>query len=248
MMEHDESPVTYMDWQVVSALEEWTTSQAQMICIVGPTQIVDTSPTTIIASEYVIFATQAEIPTISYFCKLPRPRTKLPNAMTAEMSGLISLTYALIRQLIELLPSFTSYAEDLGAQRFANLNGSADSYEEAIGVLRELLDLSPPMLFCIIDAFEILDDRSTTAHMTAFVDTLRGHKSYKAPASTGSDRVLKILFTTAGRSRTLLTDLSDEELIFAERAGSALKTGRPSGGRRSLSSTPLKALKQDAAP
>ena len=43
-------------------------------------------------------------------------------------------------------------------------------------VLGELLDLSPPMLFCVIDAFEALDDRSTTNHMTTLVNTLRGHK------------------------------------------------------------------------
>ena len=248
MMENDESPVAYMDWQVVSALEEWTTSEAQMLCIVGPTQIADASPTTMVASEYVIFATQAEIPTISYFCELPRPRTNLPNDMTAEMSGLISLTYALIRQLMELLPSFTSYAEELGAQRFAKLNGSAESYDEAASLLRELLDLSPPILFCIIDAFEILDDRSTTAPMTTFVNSLRGHNVYKGPASSGSDRVLKILFTTAGPSGTLLTELGEDELVFAERAGSAVKTGRPSVGRRSLSPTPLKALKHEASP
>ena len=248
MMENDESPAAYMDWQVVSALEEWTTSEAQMLCIVGPTQIVDTSPTTMVASEYVVFATQAEIPTISYFCELPGPRTNLPNDMTPEMSALISLTYALIRQLIELLPSFTTYTGELGAQRFAKLDGSTQSYDEAASLLRELLDLSPPMLFCIIDAFETLDDRSTTAPMTTFVNSLRDHKVYNGPGSTGSDRVLKILFTTAGRSGTLLTELTEDELIFAERAGSALKTGRPSGGRRSLSPTPLKELKHDVSP
>ena len=162
------------------------------------------------------------------------------------MSGLICLTYALIRQLIEILPSATHYTEDLAAQHFAPLDGSADSYKDALTVLGKLLDLSPPILFCVIDAFEVLDDRSTTAHMTALVQTLRGHKTYSGPLSKGSDRVLKTLFTTAGRSRSLLTALNDDELVFAERAGSALKPGRPSAGRRSLSPTPLRDLKQDA--
>ena len=248
MVEQDDSPATHMDWHVVSALEEWAISESQMLCIVGPHQVTDTSPTTMVAREYVVSVNQANIPIISYFCELPRPLTKLPNGMTAEMSGLISLTYALIRQLIELLPSFTSYPKDLGAHRFSKLDGSVESYNEAISVLGELLDLSPPMLFCVIDAFEALDDRSTMSHMTTFVNTLRGHKSYRGPLSTGSDRVLKILFTTAGRSSTLLTDLHEDELVFAERAGSAVNPGRPSVGRRSLSPTPLKALKQNAPP
>ena len=248
MIEHDESSVTYMDWQVVSALEEWTTSGSQILCIVGPNQVVDTPPTTIAALDYVVSAIQAKIPVISYFCELPRRGTKLPNAMTAEMRGLIALTYAFIRQLIELLPSFIRYTEELGEQRFAKLDESVDSYDEAITVLGELLDLSPPMIFCVIDALEVLDDRSTTKHMTAFINTLRGHKIYRNPPAEGSDRVLKILFTTAGRSSSLLTNLSDDELVFAERASSARNPGRPSAGRRSLSPTPLKVLKHDTAP
>lgn len=247
MIEYDESPATYIEWQVASALEEWVTTGSQMLCIIGLYQEVDTPPTTTIAREYVVSASQADIPVISYFCELPRSLTKLPNGMTAEMSGLISLTYALIRQLIELLPSFISYTEDLGAQRFAKLDGSVGSYDQAILLLGELLDHSPPMLFCVVDALETLDDRSTTSHLTAFVNTLRGHKAYTGPLSTGSDRVLKILLTTAGRSRTLLTNLNEEELVFAERAGSAQNPGRPWAGRRSLSPTPLKALKHDTS-
>ena len=236
MIEFDQASVIHMDWQVVSALEEWTTSRSQILCIVGPDQIVEMPLTTMVATQWVASANQANIPTVSYFCELPRPRTELPVGMTAEMSGLISLTYALIRQLIELLPSFASYAEELGVQKFAKLDGSIDSYDEAIVVLGELLDLSPPILFCVIDAFEALDDRSTTKHMTTLVNTLRGHKIYKSPLSQLSDRVLKILFTTAGRSRSLLTDLRDDELIFSEQAG------RSSAGRRSLSPTPLKTI------
>lgn len=97
------------------------------------------------------------------------------------------------------------------------------------------------------NAFDISDDRSTMRHIPAFVNTLRGHKMYRSPLPKGSDRVLKILFTTAGRSRTLLTDLEEDELVFAERAGSAVKPGRTSAGRRPLSPTPLKALKHDAS-
>lgn len=248
MIEHDGSSVTYLDWQVVSALEEWTTSKSQILCIVGPNQVVDTPPTTMVATNYVVSAVQAKIPVISYFCELPRRATKIQTGMTAEMSGLIVLTYAFIRQLIELLPSFAIYTEKLGEQRFKRLDGSVESYDEAIALLEELLDLSPPMLFCVIDAFEVLDDKSTAKHMVAFVNTVRGHNIYRTPLNEGSDRVLKILFTTAGRSRGLLTSLREDELVFAERSGSALNPGRPSAGRRSLSPTPLKGLKHDTAP
>ena len=245
MLEYDEAAVMYMDWKIVSALEEWTTSRSRMICIVGTNQVVDTPSTTMLATEYVASANQASIPTISYFCELPRPHTDPLKPMTAEVSGLISLTYALIRQLIELLPSFMDYAEDLGVQRFANLDGSLESYPEAITLLSDLLDLSPPMLVCVIDGIEVLEDKSTAAHMTAFIKILQGHKTYRGPLSKGSDRVLKVLFITSGRSRVLLTELESDELVFVEQAGSAMKPGRPSVGRRSLSPTLLRSMKWD---
>lgn len=111
MIEFDQSSVIHLDWQVVSALEEWTTSGSQKLCIVGPDQLVETPLTTMAAAQWVASANQANISTISYLCKLPRPRTKRPVSMTAEKSGLMSLTYALIRPLIELLPSLANYTE-----------------------------------------------------------------------------------------------------------------------------------------
>ena len=89
--------------------------------------------------------------------------------MTAEMRRLIALTYAFIRQLIELLPSFISYTEDLREQRFKKLDGSVDSYDEAITVLGALFELSPPILLCVIDALEVLNERSTTKHIPALM-------------------------------------------------------------------------------
>ena len=209
-----------------------------MLAIVGPDLEIDKPPTTLVASEYVVSANQPEIPTISYFCESPRPRTTLPNGMTAEMYGLVSLTYSLIRQLIELLPSSMSYPKNLREQRFNELRGGLDTYGDAIAMLGELLDLSPPMIFCVIDGLERLDDSSAEQYVTAFVDTFHGHRKYGL-VSQASDRALKVLFTTAGRSRTLLTDLEEDELVFAEQAGFGRRPGRPSAGRRSLSPATL---------
>ena len=137
---------------------------------------------------------------------------KLPRGMTAEMSGLVSLIYVLIRQFLELLPSFIACIEELGEQRFAKLDGSVEYLDEAIAVPGELLDLLPPILFCVNDGFEALDDRTIAKHMTPFVNTLRVHKIYKSPLSEGSDWVLEIIFTAAGRPRSLLTDLKDHDM------------------------------------
>ena len=87
-----------------------------------------------------------------------------------------------------------------------------------MAMLGELLDLSPPRLFCVIDNFQEMDDKSTKWML---LKTLRGHTEIASTANTWQDRVLKILFTTAGSPRCLLTHLSNDELVFAEKSSSA---------------------------
>ena len=246
MIPYDRSPDSFFDWQVVSALEEWTTSTAsQILCVVGPGGVKEPCATALVASQYLDLAIQSEIPVISFFCKLPRQRRFSASHQTPESVALISLTYALIRQLIELPPSTSEdNPHSLGQQRFGLLDGSSDSLEDAFKVLGELLDLAPPMLLCVIDGFQQLDDQSTRRHLAMFLGALRGHRRTENVEPESSERLLKILFTTAGRSRCLLDGLSRDELVFAERLGIFPASGRANPGRRSLSPRLLADLRQ----
>lgn len=232
----------FIERQVVSALEEWTTGSSQVLCIVGPSLAADQSPTSLIASELIGSAAQSQIPTVSFFCELPHK--KLPEGRTAEVEALIALTYLLIRQLIELLPIQHTSTTHLCQQVLELLDGSLETWEVAMVVLGELLDLSPPMLFCVIDNFQELDHKSTKRYMRMLLKALRGHTEIASTANTWPDRVLKILFTTAGSSRCLLTHLSNDELVFAEKSSSARRAGKPGPGRRSLSPSGLEELQQ----
>ncbi|KAG8525528.1 uncharacterized protein KY384_009172 [Bacidia gigantensis] len=233
---YDLAETSLFDGQIVSALQEWTTAPAsQVFCIVGSEHVVEPAPTALIASQYVHFAVQSKIPVISYFCTLPRLK-HVPEQQTPESIALISLIYALIRQLIELLPFIMTESSDaLSEQRFALLDGSYDSLDTALEILEDLLEQSPPMLLCVIDSFQLLDDRSTKRQLPLFLDSLRGHRQTKNVEGVSSDRLLKILFTTAGRSRCLLDSLSIEELLFAELSRPSRRPGRVSGGGRALS-------------
>ena len=233
-----------MEWPVVSALQEWTTANSQMLCIVGPQYTTGQSSTSVVAAEYVESAVQSQIPVVSYFCRLPRK--KLSFGKTLGEEALVSLTYALIRQLIELLPSIFSPEEGLSSQQFALLDGSVGSFNHALTALSNLLDLSPPLLFCVIDNIQDLEESSTKRYLEMFIDTLRGHTKTRDARSTDSNRVLKILFTTAGRSRSLLDHLSNDELVFAEQSNTARRPGRPSTGRRSFSPSPFRKLQPAA--
>ena len=235
---YDPAAGLFFDWQVVAALQEWTASDSsQIINVVGPSQVEEASSTAPIASHCIDLAIESRIPVISFFCELPRRGTSLPNTMTPEMAALISLTYGLIRQLIELFPSaMVKIPTSLNRQSFERLNGSSESLDEALEILGQLIDHSPSVLLCIIDGFEKLDDRETRRHLTLLLEILRGQRKTRSADTANPDRVLKILFTTAGRSRCLLNSLERNELVFAESSNSSRRiAGRGVPGRRSLS-------------
>lgn len=127
-------------------------------------------------------------------------------------------------------------------RRFTTLDGSLNTLDDTLAVLSELLDLAPPLLFCVVDGFQDLDDRSTEQYICKLLGTLRHHMAKTGPSSMGSDRILKILFTTAGRADCLLEGFSEDELIFAKRPSAGRRPGKPMAGRRSLSPTPVREL------
>lgn len=235
MIDRDEAAVLFVQWAVVAALQEWTMAVgSEMLCIVGPSPGPSPSTTSLIAAKYAASASHAKLPVISFFCK-PSYRN-VPHGSTPEAEALISLTYALIRQLIELLPSVLGPNRRFQRQRFEALDGSLDSWNDAVAILNDLLDVSPPVLFCVIDGFEQLDDTSTQKCMGELIEALRGD-SITNKDSAGSKRILKVLFTTAGRSKCLLTNLEESELVFAEQSSAGRRQGKPLPGRRALSPT-----------
>ncbi|KAL9594655.1 MAG: hypothetical protein Q9219_006916 [cf. Caloplaca sp. 3 TL-2023] len=234
----DSSSGLLFDWHVVAALQEWTKSKSsQILNVVGSSQAEELSATAPIASYCIDLAGRSGIPVISYFCELPRRRTPLAEGMTPEMAALISLIYALIRQLVDLLPYATTNRRDqLSRESFERLNGSCESVDDALKVLGQLLDQSPPISLCIIDGLELLDDRSTQRHLALLLNILRGNKKIERAKVAEPAPMLKVLFTTSGRSRCLLDGLSRSELVFAENSSATRRIpGKVTPGRRSLS-------------
>lgn len=237
MDEYDGISSLYLNGAVIAALEDWTTGiDSRSLCVVGPSQMSGPSFTSMIAAKYVESAAEARIPVVSVFCEL-RHR-KAPDGSKPEIEALISMTYGLIRQLIELLPATIEAKPDFGAQRFKELDGSMDTWAEALTIMKDLLDLAPPTLLCVIDGFDRLEEKSTERALSDLYKALCGRVLADRETS-GSPRVLKVLFTTAGRSSCLLDHLEDDQLVFAEQSSAGRRAGKPSSGRRSLSPTTL---------
>jgi hypothetical protein len=245
MISVDPTTETYAEGKDIVPLREWTASlQSQLICIVGAQIISIPSPTSLISAYYANNAREAKLPVISHFCSLPRDRP--PDGSTREAHALISLGYSLIRQLLEVIPPVIDCDSgcEPGPDQLRLLDGTLKSWNEVVSLLDRLLSFAPSILFCIIDGIEWLDDRSTDKHIKALANVLQNHVSKSRPTSrVGAkmppERLFKVLFTTAGRSKALLDSLLDQQLVFADSLRAGRTPGKSMPGRQSLSSTTL---------
>lgn len=171
-----------------------------MLWFVGPTLEVDgfENPLTSIAAKFVGMVAAHRLDVISYFCEVPRASA---GHDTPEAEGAISLLYALLRQLVEKLPPRLDTAFDLSEVRFAKLDGSMNTWTEAIQLLWDLLSVLSGVVFCVIDGFHWLDGEGTDAPLAQLLTALR------------HDR-LRVFFTTCGRSGCLLEYLERDEIFI----------------------------------
>lgn len=155
------------------------------------------NPLTNLAAKFIDLAEMNSLPVISYFCEIQRV---VPENATRESKGAISLLYALIRQMVELLLPRFETTVDLSEERFLSLDGSLDGWTEALRMLRDLMKLKPGIVYCVIEGFHWLDDKTTDLPLAELVKCLRGGE-------------LKVLFTTSGRSGCLLEHLDGAESL-----------------------------------
>ena len=224
------SPIS-LDTTAASRLKEWTTSTAcssQFISIAGRRpKGLEPPPMSVLASICVDFAVTANLPVISYFISLP-PSEELQESHTWNVQALTSLTYALIRQLIEQLPVQFTSVFDFSERRLSLLDGKLKSWPDTVSLLRDLIEDVPKPLFCIVDGFQVLDDWSTEEFLVDLVRVLKGEGGNGAEGGK-----LKVLITTTGRSRALMKVLELNDIILADRDGAVDSPARR-GGRSNL--------------
>lgn len=213
-----------------SRLKEWTTStDSHFISVAGrQPKGLEPPPMSVLASMCIEFATSANLPVISYFISLPL-REDLREGNSREVQALVSLTYALIRQLIEQLPPQFSSLSDLSSEQLELLDGTRNSLPGAIKLLQDLTQVVPKPLFCIVDGFQVLDDWTTEALLEDLVKVLNG-----GVENSGGGKTLKVLITTTGRSRALMRLLESKDLLLADRDGAVNSPARRGGTSRLL--------------
>jgi hypothetical protein len=221
------NPVT-LETIAAARLKDWTTNpEINFLSIAGRRpKGLEPPPMNILASMCVDFATNANLPAISYFCSLPQTGLLRAGNMR-EVQALVSLIYALIRQLIELLPIQFSSAFDFTQERLSLLEGTLKSWSDAIGLLQDLVHTVPKPLFCIVGDFQILDDWSTESLVGDLMKVLRYSDSKEVKREK-----FKVLITTTGRSKVLIKYLEVQELVLADRDGAVDGPARRGGNKR----------------
>ncbi|KAL1967059.1 hypothetical protein VTN77DRAFT_3583 [Rasamsonia byssochlamydoides] len=212
-----------VDSDIALALHDWTRSlRSQLIAISSSHAAAHPNDMTLLCSCYAWLARQKKIPVISHFCSVPQCLSR--EGGTAKEEGLIALAYSLIRQLIELAPPLLNCdsACDLTSDRFGRLDGTVASWKEALSVLDTLLYFAPPILFCAIDGLDVLEDSFTEDHIRSLVQVLVSHTAGRLAPSIDQQSMnpqgmlLKVLFTTAGPSRSLESSLEEKQLLSTD--------------------------------
>jgi hypothetical protein len=202
---HDHFSPHSFPTRVLQRLSDWTAGTVPSIFwIDGPPLDADDleNSVTLLAATFINMAAQSGLPVLSYFCELRRGE-QIRESESPQSQATISLLYALVRQMVELLLPVFETDVDLSRQRFSRLDGSTPSWPEALGLFTELVALMPDKVFCVVDGAHWLDERSTEILLADLVQTLR-------------ESGFKVLVTTSGRSPSLRQAVADEEALALE--------------------------------
>jgi hypothetical protein len=147
---------------------------------------------------------------VSYFCQLGAHTSIQPNEI-AEMNALTSVIYALIRQIIEILPPKLEMSTDLSERRFQCLDGTKGTWKDALLILEDVVGHINQPVFCILDGVQWLEHSSTEKSLRKLLEVLR-------------HEYLHVLFITTGSSASLCdTVFMDETLGDQDLRVGALK-------------------------
>ncbi|KAF3407889.1 hypothetical protein DPV78_000636 [Talaromyces pinophilus] len=188
---------------IAKALFDWTqTNPSLPLAIEGSQPLGLPGRLTLVSACYITVARKRNIPVISHFCA-SSPRTD-------KKAGLIALVYSLIRQLIELVPPMLDCDSncDLSGERFRRLNGTIGSWNDALAILDTLLRYTPPVLFCVIDALDVLEeagDEALEQYVRGLVTTLSSHNT-RLPTSAPPQTPAVTVTTTTTTTTTTNAD------------------------------------------
>ncbi|KAI9653507.1 MAG: hypothetical protein M1821_007015 [Bathelium mastoideum] len=178
--------------KILSELHTWSLeNSSQVLWIIGKPDYLLPSNMSAAACATIATAEKLDIPIVSHFCQLPSSGDR------REEAGLIGLLYNLIMQLLEHLPpKIDTHEVPLSQERLAKLDGTMNTWYEALDLFEDLLKHNPwPLLLCVIDGLTRLDFGVSTPRCEEVIYSLTKH--FKT-----SERIFKVLLTSSGNTGT----------------------------------------------
>jgi hypothetical protein len=215
---------------VVFAIRDWNSSpSSQILHIEGPPETKNTSITSKLARSVAKGFSDLKLPTVYLFCGW---------ASKSGENWMISTIYRLIKHLAEHLDVAEGEYLDFDYARFQELDGSLQTWDEALSTVSSLLDYAPPSLYLIIDGIERLENIDGNEKYASSLLRLLLDRIAREVLRNGNGKHLKVLLTTAG-SISSLNQLDDKELRTVTLNRQNAK-GRPGGSRLGRSQIVLK--------
>lgn len=215
----------YAETAFVSRLSAFTTTmESQILYAMTQFQPSGRNLLRFSAAKYANLARNHGVPVISFFCS---PLPDEPWQVTA-------LLYSLIRQIVELLADDIPAAAQLTKARFQHLDGSMDTWDEALQLFSDLVRwIRLPQLLFVIDGVNLLGSDYENALQEDVRAFGRALKELARPGMV-TDCIVKVLFTTAGRSSSLCEELDNDQIVMCNLPSSVGAGGVSRKSRRFL--------------
>lgn len=179
-------------------LQRWINGdEKRCIWIEGPYIASSPSESSLMSAALIAVARQSAAQSISYFCTEAAVKSDYTEF---QSNALQKMVYSFIGQLVALLPDGLEQPTGLLESQIRSLEKSTASVSQAIEVLRTLMSQRPPVLICLVDGIQVLEDRGNPSQMVQ----LRQIVDLLAPQdAVAPEKAVRTCFTTDGTSDVL---------------------------------------------
>lgn len=148
---------------------------------------------------------------VSYFCRIRRQESLREGNPTKQAQETVALAYAILAQLLEIIRRVSASSPGLklgdglgiSPEDILVLDGSMNTWEQAMELLEKATKAIPAGTLCVIDALHSLSLRETEKQLQQLAVILRSSQ-------------MKVLFTTSGRCTALTKEVARGEIKTVE--------------------------------
>ncbi|KAJ8133472.1 hypothetical protein O1611_g154 [Lasiodiplodia mahajangana] len=165
----------------------WTTNiESDQLWIEGCHDTSHPSQSTLITASLTALSNNHDIPCISFFCSL-----QIHNAyemVPTRRQMLLDMVKSLTAQLL-LIGKRTQAKEDISLRSFKHLTDPGLELETALALLRDTRSIMPPLIHCVIEGVQELEDRGDihqTRDLQEVLQAMMDLKQTPAPLAEGS--------------------------------------------------------------